>query len=149
MKKVSLKDQLTAWAVDGTYIDSNGNESWCFNFYDWFCRDTSLENKSDRLFSACSKFCKQMGIDQDKHYVFFKNNCPLFDHLYDDFRIVDRETGDVVWTVIPRRTHRNGDTTAAVWGKHNGFNGPIAQAQNYTQLLSSKKMEEVKLEIQK
>jgi hypothetical protein len=37
MAKISLRQQLEAFDK-GIYLDSDGGESWCFNFYDWFCR---------------------------------------------------------------------------------------------------------------
>ena len=83
MTKANLKQQLEAFK-QGRYLDSDGNESWCYTFYDWFCKDSSLEEKSKKLFRQTQKFVDLMGIDQEKHYVFFKNNCPMNGPLYDD-----------------------------------------------------------------
>ena len=55
-------------------------------------------------------------------YVFFKNNCPCCGSLYDDFRICDIETGDVIWTVIPSSGF---DGKAKLWGRENDFEMPI------------------------
>jgi hypothetical protein len=108
----------------GRYIDSDGQESWCFNFYDWFCKDSSLKNKSDKLFRSARRFAMKKNIDMHKHYVFFKNNCPMMGPLYDDFRICEVETGDVVFTVTPKCGHTG---MAEVWGKENDFKEPIFQ----------------------
>ena len=72
----TLREQFEAFG-QGRYIDSDGQESWCYNFYDWFCKDSSLKNKADTLFRASCRFVKKLDIDLDKHYVFFKNNCPF------------------------------------------------------------------------
>lgn len=108
----------------GRYIDSDGQESRCFNFYDWFCKDSSLKNKSDKLFRAARRFAVKKNIDMQKHYVFFKNNCPMRGPLYDDFRICEVETGNVVFTVTPKCGHSG---MAEVWGKENDFKEPIFQ----------------------
>jgi hypothetical protein len=63
-------------------------------------------------------------IDTEKNYVFFKNNCPMRGGLYDDFRVCDMETGDVIFTVVPRCTHSG---KAEVWGRENEFKGPLVQ----------------------
>ena len=60
-------------------------------------------------------------FDPTKTYVFFKNNCPCVGRLYDDFRICDLETGDVLYTVSP--SNRAGK--ADIWGVDNDFEKPI------------------------
>jgi hypothetical protein len=57
MKKVNLAEQLNAFA-SGRIIDSEGLENDCFNFYDWFCKDSSLERKANILFPKVKKFIK-------------------------------------------------------------------------------------------
>ena len=90
--KYSLKLQLEAFDRN-EWVDDNNR---CFYFYDWFCRNTSLERKAKSLIPKVKKFIDKMKIDLDKTYVFFKNNCPGNGSLYDDFRICDRESGDVI-----------------------------------------------------
>ena len=51
--------------------------------------------------------------------MFFKNNCGWT--LYDDFRICDLDTGDVLYTVTPK----DSDGKATVWGKDNDFAAPL------------------------
>jgi len=97
----TLREQFEAFE-QGKYLESGGGESWCYNFYDWFCKDTSLKSKADKLFPMAIKFANKMGIDLDKHYVFFKNNCPVGHPLYDDFRIGKKENGWVELTVAQK-----------------------------------------------
>ena len=42
--------------------------------------------------------------------------------LYDDFRICDIETGNVIYTVIPKSGHSG---LAEVWGKQNEFQSAL------------------------
>ena len=44
--------------------------------------------------------------------------------MYDDFRICDRETDDVKYTISPKDTHQNG--LASVYGRDNNFLTPLA-----------------------
>jgi hypothetical protein len=76
------------------------------------------------LFRASRRFVKKLDIDQDKHYVFFKNNCPMRGPLRDDFRICDRETGDVLFTVTPT-TGR-----VEVWGSENHFSEALFEGHS-------------------
>lgn len=91
-------------------------------WYDWFCRDTSLAAKTQNLGKKVLRVMKSSKIDIEKNYVFFKNNCPMRGSLYDDFRICDIETGNVIYTVVPRCTHSG---KAEVWGRENNFQEPL------------------------
>jgi hypothetical protein len=106
MKNVNLKTQLEAFN-NGIFLDSDGTESTCFNFYDWFCKDSSLKAKSKSLYNATAKFVKNFEIDVNTHYVFFKNNCPMSGPLYDSF---------------PKSGHSG---MAEIFTKDNGFNEPL------------------------
>jgi hypothetical protein len=118
---------------EGRFIDSEGRESWCFNFYDWFCKDTSLEAKARSLYAKVKSFLKKHPeIDTEKVYVFFKNNCPCSGPLYDDFRICDINGGGVIYTVIPK-CGRSGK--AELWGQLNDFKGAIQVADTYRELV--------------
>ena len=135
MQKTTLRQQLEAFK-QGRYLDSDGNESWCYTFYDWFCKETSLKAKSDKLFAQTRKFVDLMGIDQNRYYVFFKNNCPFNGPLYDDFRICDIESGEVVWNVTAKSGHSG---EAEVYWREKGFDKPYATGKNFTDLLKNLK----------
>jgi hypothetical protein len=130
MRSVSLTQQLEAFK-NGNIIDSEGRSNDCHNFYDWFCNESSLERKSIKLMNQVKRWVKFRNTDTDKVYVFFKNNCPMVGPLYDDFRICDRETGNVIWTVTPKCGHSG---KAEVWGRQNNFQGPIAVADTMTEI---------------
>ena len=126
MKNITLKKQFEAFK-QGQIVDNTGDKNCCFNFYDWFCKDTSLERKSKKLYKAAIKFCETFKVDLDKHYVFFKNNCPMSGRLYDDFRICDIESGDVVYNVTPKSGHTG---EAEIYFRGNGFNEPLHSGLN-------------------
>ena len=127
----TLRDQLEAFA-NGNILDDR-----CFYFYDWFCRDTSLERKANALMRKVKKFVKAAKVDLDKTYVFFKNNCPLYGTLYDDFRICDRETGDVIYTVAPSLGYERSKGEAEVWGRANNFKEPLVNAKSWKDLITN------------
>ena len=132
-KTANLADQLNAQA-NGLIINSQGQNDECYNFYDWFCKPSSLRNKSWKLMKQVKTFLKHNPqIDLLTHHVFFKNNCPMNGPLYDDFRICNIETGDVVYTVIPKCGHSG---LAEIWGRENDFKGPIKTAETFSKLFS-------------
>ena len=126
----TLRKQFEAFDK-GIYLDSAGNEDRCFNFYDWFCKDSALKNKATKLFPAAKRFAQKMEINLNTHYVFFKNNCPVNGPLYDDFRIVDIETGNVVFTVTPKCGHSG---MAEVWGRGNDFESPLFKVNTLSEI---------------
>tara|TARA_R110002111_G_scaffold181044_1_gene246629 strand:- start:160 stop:558 length:399 start_codon:yes stop_codon:yes gene_type:complete len=130
--KTTLRQQLEAFE-NGVFLDSNGSkDSGCFVFYDWFCRDSSLKNKSIKLFKQVKLFVKMKDVDLDSTYVFFKNNCPVGGSLYDDFRICNIDPGNVIYTVTPKCGHTG---EAEFWGKDNNFEEPIKTGKTFTDLL--------------
>ena len=132
--KLNLKQQLEHFEKTGEAISSDG-ATWCHGFYDWFCKDHSLAARAERLIPKLKKFlANHPEIDTTKVYTFFKNNCPMSGPLYDDFRICDSATGDVIYTVVPKCSHSG---KAEVWGSVNGFAGPIQVADTYTGLFKS------------
>jgi hypothetical protein len=94
-----VKDRSTIRQIlNGTFEEQH--DCW----WDWFCTDRALVSKTKKLVGALRQIVLSPKIDIDKQYVFFKNNCPCYgdNKLYDDFRICDIKTGDVVYTIIPR-----------------------------------------------
>jgi hypothetical protein len=130
MKNVNLKTQLEAFN-NGIFLDSDGTESTCFNFYDWFCKDSSLKAKSKSLYNATAKFVKNFEIDVNTHYVFFKNNCPMSGPLYDSFSICDIENGDVAYWVTPKSGHSG---MAEIFTKDNGFYEPLYSGNTISEI---------------
>ena len=62
-------------------------------------------------------------------YVFFKNNCPMVGRLYDDFRICDLVSGDVLYTVVPRSGFEKDEGRAQVYGRENDFQEPLVDGR--------------------
>jgi hypothetical protein len=127
----TLRQQIEAFQ-NGNILDEK-----CSYFYDWFCRDQSLKRKACSLMTKVKKFVKVANIDLDKTYVFFKNNCPFNGSLYDDFRIYDRETGDVIFTVAPSLGYTKRKGEAEVWGSANSFKEPLFSAKSWSELLKT------------
>lgn len=100
-------------------------------WYDWFCKDKSLVNKAKALMYRVSKIYKlnekraEKKFNPDTSYVWFKNNCPCCGNLYDDFRIADCETGDVIYTIVPASGFDKNFGEAELWGRENDFEEPI------------------------
>ena len=115
----SIKQTLQEWENDELNIRS----LW----YDWFCKDTSLHNKGLALLRKLKAISKSSKFDNDKTCVVFKNNCPLNGRLYDDFRICDIESGDVIYTIIPSSGHNFNKGRAELWGRDNDFKEAIVE----------------------
>jgi hypothetical protein len=97
-----------------------------YGFYDWFCKDHELKNRSEKLITKLKSILEiNNKIDIDKTYVFFKNNCPMCGDLYDDFRICDLKNGDVLFTLkidVPYE-----DNLCTIWSYENDFSKPVAR----------------------
>src|SRR5574343_565364 len=91
---------------NGLYADKSTDTQIEAGWYDWFCKDRSLQRKTVYLGKKLKVLLKSKKFDQDKCYVFFKNNCPVSGRLYDDFRICDIETGNVIYTITPASGHK-------------------------------------------
>lgn len=96
-------------------------------WYDWFCRETSLKRKGEALLKKLKVIASSNKFDNDKCYVFFKNNCPCYGNLYDDFRICDKETGDVLYCVVPKSGFKRDEGRAQVYGVDNDFKEPLVE----------------------
>ena len=116
--------QWIAKFENGEFDSPNVHVQISAGWYDWFCKGESLARKTRALAPKVLKISKSKKIDLDKVYIFFKNNCPLDGPLYDDFRICDIESGDVIWTITPKSGHTG---LAEVWGNENNFEEPIVE----------------------
>ena len=94
-----------------------GEGRTCGVWYDWFCSDTSLQRRGRALVSKLKQIKNSKRFDPETSYTFFKNNCPLNGSLYDDFRICDLESGNVIFCVVPKSGHKSMNGLGEVWGK--------------------------------
>jgi len=126
MKSTNLKQQVAAWKneriilnytdakvpVDGSFYTE---KKLCYGFSDWFCKDSSLRIRAERLMPKVIKFLKaNPNLDLEKHYVYFINNRLLVGPTYDEFRICNIKTGDIIFTVTPFDSHSR---KAEIWGR--------------------------------
>ena len=123
--------ELMNLRVGKSLTDAGVKDLW----YDWFCKDTSLVRKGKSLLSRLSRLYKvnektnNKNFDPNKTYVFFKNNCPCNGSLYDDFRICDIETKEVIWTIIPSSGYLDNYGGAELWGRVNDFKEPVVMGK--------------------
>lgn len=108
-------------------FDSSDVKTQCdAGWYDWFCRrNTSLAQKTKSLAPKVRKLSKSPKINPEKVRVVFKNNSPMTGSLYDDIRLVDIDSGNVIYTIVPKSGHTCHQGRSEVWGIENGFNGPL------------------------
>ncbi len=116
MKNITIKELLSTPEISINFMDL---------WYDWFCRESSLENKGKNLLKKLKLISSSKKFDNEKTYVFFKNNCPCVGSLYDDFRICDVETGNVLYTVVPASGFKCEKGKAIVYGHENNFQGAL------------------------
>lgn len=112
---------------EGKYDDPSRSTQIEAGWYDWFCYDTSLKNKTIKLTKKLKSIIESDKINLDTSYVFFKNNCPMVGKLYDDFRICDLETGEVIYCVTPSSGFDHKKGISEVWGKENKFEDPLVE----------------------
>ena len=98
-----MKEKITIWNwiqkfMMSEFDDPSVKTQIAAGWYDWFCKDSSLANKTKRM-GRIIKRIKGGKVKLNNWYIWFKNNCPLNGPLYDDFRFADIETGDVMFTV--------------------------------------------------
>lgn len=124
--EISVKEWIEKFD-NGDYSSQNVKVQCEAGWYDWFCRDTSLANKTKRLAPMVKRIAKSGKINTETMYVWFKNNCPMCGRLYDDFRFADIETGDVQYTIVPSSGHECSRGKAEVWGVDNGFKEPLVK----------------------
>lgn len=94
--------RLRAWvdAYKGGNFDSTSLSAMIdAGWYDWFCKDTSLKARFDKLAPKVVAIANSKKVDTENTYVFFKNNCPMSGPLYDSFSICDINTANVLFWV--------------------------------------------------
>ena len=93
--KLNFKAQFAAFKANSEEWIDNGS----YFFWDWFCSEKALKIKSKLLMTKADKVISKLGLDPEKHYVTFKNNCPMSGKLYDSFQVCkfDEEGDVVIW----------------------------------------------------
>lgn len=102
-------------------------------WFDWFCKDSSLANKTKKMGNIIKQIKAGGKVDLETSYVWFKNNCPLNGPLYDDFRIADIETNnnlivvqiDCVWN----------DFKYTAYERLDGFEKPVFESNSSRELI--------------
>jgi hypothetical protein len=108
----------------GAFEDKSLKTMSAAGWRDWFCRDSSLKKKLDRLYPKVKKIAQSKKINPDTMCVFFQNCCPGEGSLYDEFIICDMKTGGV-YVITPKSGHKCDKGRAVLWGRENGFNGSL------------------------
>lgn len=85
--------------MEGNFDDADVRTQILAGWYDWFCKDSRLANKTKKMGNIIKQVKRGGKVDIENWYVWFKNNCPLNGPLYDDFRFADLETGNVMFTI--------------------------------------------------
>ena len=128
MSKESVS--LRQWLINqdkGMYDAADVNTQISAGWYDWFCIDKSLSKRLAAMVPKIRRICTSKKVDLDNSYIFFKNNCPCNGNVYDDFRICDLATGDVIYTITPKCGHNISKGESSVWGKENNFKEELAK----------------------
>lgn len=123
-ERISIRDFIKNYN-SGMYKDKRVDVQCDAGWYDWFCKDAALCNKTKRLAGKLKKLIGSLRFDVDKTYVFFKNNCPMQGKLYDDFRICSLDTDEVLYKVTPASGFDSSFGKSEVWGRENEFEVPI------------------------
>lgn len=127
---------IKEWIVDflaGEYDSKDFDTQVKAGWYDWFCKDTSLANKTKRMGSIIKQLKAGGKVDLDNWYIWFKNNCPMVGPLYDDFRLADLKTGDVQFTICI--DDKRAKARYEVWGRRNEFKEPIVGFNSSRELI--------------
>jgi hypothetical protein len=122
-ERMSLREWVENYKA-GKYNNPDVSTQINAGWYDWFCKDTSLGNKTKKMAPMIIRISESKKINMDIMYVWFKNNCPCGGPLYDDFRIADINTKDVIYNICPKSGHTG---KAEVWGRENAFAGPLVE----------------------
>lgn len=131
-KNMKVSEWINAFEND-EFTEDDFNTQVEAGWYDWFCKTTSLRNKTYKMGRIIKQLKTGGKIDFENWYVWFKNNCPMVGPLYDDFRFADINTGDVQFTICidDKRAKHKYD----VWGRKNNFDGPIIGFDNSRDLI--------------
>lgn len=129
---LKLSDWIQAFN-QGQFDKADVNTQIKAGWFDWFCKDSSLRNKTKQLGSILNQFLPGGKIDLANSYVMFKNNSPIKGPLYDDFRIADCHS-DITLLVVQVDCVRN-DKKYVVLDRLTHFEHAIFKTDSVTELV--------------
>jgi hypothetical protein len=131
-KNIMLSEWINNF-ISGSYSSTSVHIQIQAGWYDWFCKDTSLMNKTKRIGNILKQIKSGGKIDLELSYVWFKNNCPLNGSLYDDFRIADIDSN--VTLLIVQIDGPLSSKRYSVFERLNGFKQAIFETDLSTELV--------------
>ena len=131
-KQIKLSEWIQRFNI-GEFDKPDSKNQIEAGWFDWFCRDSSLANKTKKMGNIIKQIKTGGKVDLENSYVWFKNNCPLNGPLYDDFRIADIDSNnnlvvvqiDCVWN----------DSRYTVFERLDGFEKPVFQTDSSRELV--------------
>jgi hypothetical protein len=102
-------------------------------WFDWFCKDSSLANKTKKMGNIIKQIKTGGKVDLESSYVWFKNNCPLNGPLYDDFRIADIETNNNL--IVVQIDSEWNDFKYTAYERLDGFEKPVFESNSSRELV--------------
>lgn len=133
MEKQITTRQWIDLFVEGEFDGDSVKTQIAAGWYDWFCRDSSLKNKTKKMGQIVKQLKESGRVDLNNTYVWFKNNCPLSGPLYDDFRFADINDSSVIYTIKIDSPWEN--TRFTVYGKENSFDKPLFKTDKQKELV--------------
>ena len=131
-KQIKLSDWIQRFK-SGEFDKPDTSTQIKAGWFDWFCRDTSLANKTKKMGNIIKQIKEGGKVDLETSYVWFKNNCPLNGPLYDDFRIADIENNNNL-IVVQIDCFRN-DSKYTVYERLDGFEKPVFKTDSSRELV--------------
>lgn len=131
-KQIKLSEWIKQYQ-SGTFDSPDTKTQIKAGWYDWFCKDTSLANKTKKMGNIIKQIKEGGKVDLETSYVWFKNNCPLSGPLYDDFRIADIENNNNL-IVVQIDCFRN-DSKYTVFERLDGFENPVFKTDSSKELV--------------
>lgn len=131
-KEISMKDWVERFN-DGKYASSDVQAQIEAGWYDWFCRDSSLVNKTKRMGNIIKQIKPGGKVDLESNFVWFKNNCPLDGPLYDDFRIAGINSDPTL--IVIQINNRANECRYTVFGRLNDFRTPVFSSNSLRKII--------------
>ena len=131
-KQIKLSEWIQRFQ-SGDFDSKNTKTQIEAGWYDWFCKDSSLANKTKKMGNIIKQIKVDGKVDLENSYVWFKNNCPLNSPLYDDFRIADIKNNNNLFVVQIDCAWN--DSKYTVYERLDGFEKPVFKSDSSRELV--------------